>query len=356
MVNPEVNRMKRLISGRLSVPAAGPHPEAEQLAALVERAISKEDRRSLLEHVAACRDCREILYLSLPDAAENQQILAYPRRRPRLAIGWATLAASVVIVGSLVITNRDAFEHRPAIEPVASAPAGNALEKQYSSRNAKAQIKSLQTEKASPAPVAEARLKTRPAEKHMTAKPQGSMQFDQSGEVHFTGNSANEVEHFASAPEARPAPQPAPVAQTAAVKAANPQALRVEAQARQVDALAKVSEADLATPLWRVGADGVPQRSLDGGQNWQAASAPTGTFHAVSSVGRDIWLGGSDGLLYHSSDSGQNWARISPAMGSTKLESDITHITFTDTLTGTISTVNGQVWSTSDGGQSWRVK
>lgn len=351
MLNPEINKIKRLVSGRLNLQAAGSHPHADQLTAFAERTISDQDRNSLLEHMAACRDCREVLYLSLPDHAEIQQVHAYTRKRPRFAIGWATLAASLVIVGSIVITNRDAVEHKRSVnEPSATAAGANAPGDQYSTRDQISQNRPLQPAETSAAPVAEARLKTRPLEKHMTAKPQRSLQFDQTGEVHFTGNSANEVEHLAAAPQA-----PAPSQAEKASQATASQSAGLDAQAKQVQARTIASGANLAAPLWRV-SNGTPQRSLDGGQSWQAAFAPSGTFRAVSSLGQEIWLGGVAGLLYHSSDFGQNWARTSPSVGDRKLESDITQISFTDALTGTVSTVNGQVWSTSDGGQSWRVK
>jgi cytoskeletal protein RodZ len=295
------------------------------------------------------------LFLSLAQAPENQQILAFPRKRPRFAIGWATVAASVIIIGSVVITNREAIEHNhTSFERAASAPQSQAEQPGppipvLAARN----TPNLQTDKITQvgAPV-----KSRPAEKHMTAKPQGNMQFDQSGEVHFTGNSAaganspaadssaNQVEHIAAAPQPSAPPQ-----------ATAKQAIRVDAQASQLEARSR-DAAQLPAPVWRLGSDGAPERSLDGGQNWQAASAPTGPFQAVSSVGREIWLGGNAGLLYHSSDSGQNWSKISPVTGDRKLQSDISRIDFTDALTGVVSTVNGEVWSTSDGGQSWRLK
>jgi photosystem II stability/assembly factor-like uncharacterized protein len=77
------------------------------------------------------------------------------------------------------------------------------------------------------------------------------------------------------------------------------------------------------------------------------------TFRALSAVGANIWVGGRSGALYHSPDSGQTWAKFEPAAGGKKLDQDIVHVDFSDPLSGTVTTANGEVWTTSDGGQNW---
>ena len=72
-------------------------------------------------------------------------------------------------------------------------------------------------------------------------------------------------------------------------------------------------------------------------------------------MGTHVWAGGNAGRLYHSGDSGQSWTQVVPAANE-KLAADITRIEFSDPANGSVSTVNGEVWSTSDGGQSWRRK
>ena len=110
----------------------------------------------------------------------------------------------------------------------------------------------------------------------------------------------------------------------------------------------------MPAPRWTLSGNGEIQRSTDGGETWQEAAVASGTaFRALSAVGTHLWAGGSAGILYHSADSGQTWIRVEPVSAGQKLTADVTHIDFADALNGTVSTASGEVWSTSDGGQSW---
>jgi hypothetical protein len=109
-------------------------------------------------------------------------------------------------------------------------------------------------------------------------------------------------------------------------------------------------------PQWTLSPSGLLLRSLDSGKSWQTMSVGNGAFRALSAVGTDVWVGGKKGLLYHSPDSGQTWTRIMPLAGTEKLESDISRVDFTDQSTGTISTADGQSWSTADAGQTWIIR
>ncbi len=97
----------KLVSGRLKAQVDGPHPDPELLAAFAEHALPDADRARLLQHLGACSDCREIVYLALPDSAEEQPMLAVkPNRRPMFALRWGTLAASVAIIGIFFVAAR----------------------------------------------------------------------------------------------------------------------------------------------------------------------------------------------------------------------------------------------------------
>lgn len=105
---------------------------------------------------------------------------------------------------------------------------------------------------------------------------------------------------------------------------------------------------------WMLSRQGKVQRSNDSGRNWQLVSVPGGkTFHALSAVDTSVWVGGTAGTLFHSSDSGETWTRVVPVVNGQTLQSDVTHIDFSDLLNGTVTTSNGD-WRTSDGGISWR--
>ena len=44
------------------------HPDADLLAAFAEQAISATERDGVLQHLALCGDCREVVALALPAA------------------------------------------------------------------------------------------------------------------------------------------------------------------------------------------------------------------------------------------------------------------------------------------------
>jgi hypothetical protein len=97
------------------------------------------------------------------------------------------------------------------------------------------------------------------------------------------------------------------------------------------------------------------QRSFDGGATWEPAPVVDKTKFTVFSVaGQDIWAGGASGLLFHSSDGGTHWTLIKPAIDGEALAADITAVKFTDSNHGTLTTSDGQTWSTSDGGKNWK--
>lgn len=145
-----------------------------------------------------------------------------------------------------------------------------------------------------------------------------------------------------------------------------------------------------AVPRWTINAAGGLQRSFDQGQTWQdvdvtsstmpAASAEVSsankavsgaefakarpmvlkrqavspTFRAVTMNGSEVWAGGGAGALFHSVDAGTHWARVMPSSAGVVLTGDIVRIEFADVQHGTVATSTGEVWITTDDGQTWR--
>ena len=100
---------------RAAVPGEA-HPDADVLTAFAEQALSGGEREGVMRHLARCGDCREVVALSLPPlepAAQPQAITERisPSRasdRPQSwfawpNLRWAALAASVVVVGSVLL-------------------------------------------------------------------------------------------------------------------------------------------------------------------------------------------------------------------------------------------------------------
>jgi hypothetical protein len=147
-----------------------------------------------------------------------------------------------------------------------------------------------------------------------------------------------------------------------------------------------------STSRWTISSTGSLQRSLDGGNTWQEMAVVTRpdvvgnsttvesvakpqadtsgkrreekksqtelvaspVFRAVAAAGLDVWAGGSGRALYHSMDGGEHWTAVLPSADGVVLRGDITSIQFPDPQHGTVSTSNSELWTTSDGGQSWR--
>ena len=212
-----MDRMTKLVAGRLKAQApTGPHPGPELLSAFVENALAEAERGQLLQHLGICSDCREILYLALPESPEMQKVLA-PQLRPftfrRWMFGWGALAASIAVAAIFFTTSR--LEHKsesarlvtpmpaatgtPATESGAVPAAANKpangnetkiaadkipqeLDHMQAARDAaqrdssKSKMTALEKNESTPQPEA----------KHMTAKPQATMDFDESGQVHVS--------------------------------------------------------------------------------------------------------------------------------------------------------------------------
>jgi hypothetical protein len=99
-----------------AVPPAN-HPDPDVLTAFAERSLSGRERAGVLEHLAHCTDCRDIVALALPAKEE----LATPVRTApgRWFTGpvlrWAFVAAGVVAIASVGIL------YKRHVEPVETA-------------------------------------------------------------------------------------------------------------------------------------------------------------------------------------------------------------------------------------------
>jgi Photosynthesis system II assembly factor YCF48/Putative zinc-finger len=100
--------LSQLVRQRLaSRGIAGDHPDADLLTAYAEQLLPAAERKQVLEHIAACGTCREVVALSLPVRAESGPVpaLATPRRawRWRPALGLAASLAMLAVVTTLIV-------------------------------------------------------------------------------------------------------------------------------------------------------------------------------------------------------------------------------------------------------------
>ena len=461
---------------------AGPHPDADLLTAFAEQSLAGDERARVMEHLARCGDCRDVVAIALPAT----EVAALPvsvshgqfgwLRWP--ALRWAALAAGILAVTSVGVVQ---FSHRNQQKTVASSRMQEAVAappalSQPSSPQATAPQMRMQKKTLaaleSPTSAAhdsdfDARREDQPRSSsrfvgamhgevvggvgggagggmgiggrispNRSAAPQVSKRLiaapapvapapqnpstgaDQQlkvgsasevVEVQAANGSINTESAVISQNQVAQNPSNLPLqgrqfADLDVVKAKDP--VPGQAAAGAVSAPALVSPGPLqtapslmlrASPRWTVSSSGVLQRSFDGGNTWEnvnpapmgttigalvaktngaqadaagyehakqdkakqsyeakSASNPALVFRAVAASGLEVWAGGSGGVLYHTSDGGNRWSRVTPSTATAALTGDVIGIQFSDTLHGTISTSTAELWSTSDGGQSWR--
>ncbi len=172
-----------------------------------------------------------------------------------------------------------------------------------------------------------------------------------------------------------------PIVQTEAVpvdvaKSKDASEAQLPIEGRNMQDLAQLSTADAARPdsvhsakkalaraftkiasQWMLTSGGVLQRSLDAGKTWETVPvADNVSFQTFAVVAADIWVGGANGLLYHSSDAGLHWVQVIPRAKGESLTAGITKIEFSDSQNGKVTTANGETWTTSNAGKTWRRK
>jgi len=105
---------------------------------------------------------------------------------------------------------------------------------------------------------------------------------------------------------------------------------------------------------WTINGSGKLERSSDG-KTWEVVPVVDGAkLLSLAVIESEIWTGGAVGLLYHSDDGGNRWTRVRPVVGDTTLQDDITRITVPSPQHVSLTTSSGQLWTSSDGGKTWR--
>jgi hypothetical protein len=179
-----MENIPKIVGERLKAAAvAVGHPDPDVLTAFSERSLPERERGQVLEHLARCTDCRDVLALSLPADEPSVAVIRPVRGRwltwPRLR--WGLVAAGVIVVGSF-----GALQYRGTSHPatVASHQASRAEGVANEARN--------QTEPFHAAPVAAATDEEKKA-------PQASLSYDQSNSkaAPETNKEVDRLEQFA---------------------------------------------------------------------------------------------------------------------------------------------------------------
>jgi hypothetical protein len=117
-----VEQLPKIVGQRLqAVSRTETHPDANLLTAFVEKSLLPREHTQILEHLAGCVPCREVVAHAQPEEVLQRVAVAAAavpvsvRQRSWFqgaAVRWVALAACVVVVGAVVIS-RTQFERTP---------------------------------------------------------------------------------------------------------------------------------------------------------------------------------------------------------------------------------------------------
>jgi hypothetical protein len=377
--------LPKIVRSRLQEAAAAEaHPDADLLTAFAERTLAESERVLMVEHLAGCGDCREVLAFALPTAeAIEADTSTRPVRSGWLSLPvlrWGIVAAGIIAVTSLSIVQ---YRHRQSkSETVVSnliarndtSSAPHAL--RSSPQVSEPQVVLPQAEIRQP----RLRNKVLPNGAEMTAEiperipaqrldrqvaiPPSSQVVEVQAEAAAVTAQKQVPEQFALS-QKEPPFQNRSLTDSGVVKAKDP----------------AFSQAASNGARWTISSAGDLQRSFDEGKTWEEVNVnaePTGdsvqvgpvvrdeqkklpnktaqpglVLRAVAAIGSEVWAGGSGATLYHSGDSGAHWTRVLPSSAAVAVTGDITGIEFSDPQHGRITTSAGEFWITGDGGQTW---
>lgn len=373
---------------RTSAPSS--HPDPDVLTAFTENTLPAKERPQVIEHLSTCADCREIVFLTQPEAAQTQTILA-PRPRRFTRIAWASVAAVVVVVASAVILQHEQVtkiqppvtiatttppshpEPKPA-EPPSTNVVGIPVPPAKGRTEALHRETNLDTAKAKPAPepllttkdsdATEQRAYLKAPAPAVVPPAVANHQIIVAGAAQQQASTGPEQRNIAG--QIYQAPGPSNTANNANI--ANTNDNLASAESAPAAKVAKKQSADdfhglatgytatsTAAPIpaarahWQISSTGALERSYVA-DNWTPVLSETGAkFHVVSVIGNTVWAGGEHGALYVSRDGGMTWNGIPIETGAT-----ITSVHFSDDMHGTLETAEGQTWKTTDGGKTWQ--
>ena len=114
-----MQNVPKIVRERLkAVAPAVNHPDADLLTAFAEHSLSGTQRDGVLEHLARCEDCREIVALALP---ETEAIQTTVRPSPSGWLTWPSLRWGFVAAGVVAITSFSVLELQRHSQPTTVA-------------------------------------------------------------------------------------------------------------------------------------------------------------------------------------------------------------------------------------------
>lgn len=290
--------MARLHQEKPQKPATpASHPDADLLTAFAEKNLSRRERLTVIEHIASCADCREIVALALPGPEERGLAL-----QPEVAKGWLTwpvLRWGIAAAGVLVITSAGILQFRRYEQAVLMARSTAAVAPMVSQQNAPPKSDKSKASPSEPASVGQSARQQRElaGSRGRAAKPAMPSALPALAQSRESAGSATADAHSRSEAGAyNPgygmaarqrgslktflSPSTAvPVTTGAASEVSQAEAVG-KAKAAPVQAFSEVLPAPnlhadpslmkgYSLVRWTISAEGTLQRSLDGGNSWE---------------------------------------------------------------------------------------
>ena len=114
----------------------------------------------------------------------------------------------------------------------------------------------------------------------------------------------------------------------------------------------KVIDTPDPTVKWRIAALGFVERSEDGGATWkgQEVDATAALLAGSAPDGKTCWVVGRNGLVLVTKD-GRTWKKIPPPASR-----DIVAVSAEDASSATVTTADGQRFSTHNSGKKWKLE
>lgn len=329
------------------------HLDPERVAALMGGSLPRAERAVMEAHAADCADCLQLLAAMTrtePPAADS-------RWRMPVTLRWAVpFAAAATAVALWVNVDRRGREPQPSSPAAAtdavSPPPTTAVSPEPQANQVPAETS---TRESRPSP---------PARKDAGARAQAPLDARlRTGRAASSAedkrDSALRKEAFSSKPDqtapAAASPAPAPPA------AAPLQQDTLQARERQKAAAPTAARALMATVVdfaspeslvrWQVRGMTV-RRSTDAGKTWGSAVV---VFHADLLAGSSpaptvAWVVGRAGAVVLTTD-GQSWRRL-PFPEAV----DLTDVRARNEREADVTTADGRVFRTEDGGQTWTLQ
>jgi hypothetical protein len=295
------------------------HPTADVLTAFAEARLPNGERQQVLQHLAICLECREVLALTAGDVVSTPAEKAADHRWWNLR--WAAALAAACVVG-VVIWHSNSLP-RAAPQPPTPVQAAEPA----------SQLETPKPAKPTPALVAHPKLPRRP----------------------------NTPPAVPSSSTSAVIPSPPPVAEIAkSAQDTNLSVLPAESlkamafQNSRPTPMKAFARASRRQSLWAIiPSNGVLQKSGDEGRTWTTIPLDARTkFLALSVSGADIWAGGEGGALFHSTDDGFEWKEVPVSENGERLKDSIIGIE-TQGLQVKVRTKSGS-WISPDDGVTWR--